>query len=49
MIGNAKEGLIKIIRHLLHSDEELRFLLQLQQEDLEKLVAVVRARIDDPR
>ncbi len=47
-ISDAKEKLVRIIKGVLHTDENLDFLLQLKQEDLEKLVAVVRARTDDP-
>jgi hypothetical protein len=41
-----KEKLIKMINTLLHTDEDLNFLLRLKKEDLEKLVSVVRARTD---
>jgi len=41
-----EEKLIKIIKNLLHTDEDLDFLLQLKKEDLEKLASIVRARID---
>jgi hypothetical protein len=40
-----KDNLIKIIKTLLHTDEDLNFLLQLNKEDLEKLASIVRARI----
>ena len=36
--------LIKIIKTLLHTDEDLDFLLQLKNDDLEKLTSIVRAR-----
>ena len=39
-----KDKLIKIIKTLLHTDEDLNFLLRLKKEDLEKLVSIVRAR-----
>jgi hypothetical protein len=41
---DTKEKLIKIIKSLLHTDEDLDFLLRLDKEDLEKLASVVRAR-----
>lgn len=41
-----KDKLIKIIKTLLHTDEDLNFLIQLKKEDLEKLASIVRARTD---
>jgi hypothetical protein len=42
----TSERLVKIIRELLRTDASLAFLPELKREDLEKLVACVRARID---
>jgi hypothetical protein len=42
----TKEKLIEIIGTLLKTDADLRFLLQLNEKDLEKLVACIRQRID---
>lgn len=42
----TQERLVKIIQELLKSDASLSFLQELRQEDLEKLVACVRARLD---
>jgi len=42
----TKEKLINIIKGLLKTDTDLRFLQELRREDLEKLVASVRDRID---
>ena len=42
----TSERLVKIIRELLRTDASLAFLAELEREDLEKLVACVRARID---
>ena len=42
----TKEKLIEIIRTLLKTDADLRFLLQLKEKELEKLVACIRDRID---
>jgi hypothetical protein len=42
----TKEKLTKILQRLLKTDENLDFLLDLKKEDLEKLVAVVRERVD---
>ena len=42
----TKEKLVEIIRTLLKTDADLRFLLQLKEKDLEKLVASIRQRID---
>lgn len=41
---DKKDKLIKIIKSLLHTDEDLNFLLQLKKEDLKKLASIVRAR-----
>jgi hypothetical protein len=43
---NPQHKLVKILKDLLHTDEDLDFLLQLRQENLEKLVATVRARLE---
>jgi hypothetical protein len=40
---DTKENLIRIIKDLLHTDEDLDFLLLLKKVNLEKLVSVVRA------
>jgi hypothetical protein len=42
----TKEKLIEIIKTLLKADADLRFLLQLKEKELEKLVACIRDRID---
>jgi hypothetical protein len=42
----TQERLVKIIQELLKSDASLSFLQELKREDLEKLVACVRARLD---
>ena len=42
----TKEKLTTIIKGLLKTDTDLRFLQELRKEDLEKLVACVRDRID---
>jgi len=41
-----KDKLVRIIKTLLHTDEDLNFLLQLKKEDLEKLASIIRARTD---
>ncbi len=41
-----KERLVRIIRELLKTGEELDFLAELRKEDLEKLVASIRDGID---
>ena len=41
-----KEGLIKILKGLLKTETNLDFLLELKKEDLERLVAVVRDRLE---
>ena len=37
-----KEKLVKIVQELLKTGEKLDFLMELQREDLEKLVASIR-------
>jgi hypothetical protein len=43
-ISGSNEKLITIMRDLLHTDEDLDFLRRLDKEDMERLVAVTRAR-----
>ena len=42
----TKEKLVEIIRALLKTDADLRFLLQLKEKELETLVACIRRRTD---
>jgi hypothetical protein len=42
----TKEKLIKLLQKLLDTSENLDFLLDLKTENLEKLVAVVRAKVE---
>lgn len=42
----TKAKLVEIIKTLLRTDADLRFLLQLKEKELEKLVACIRDRID---
>jgi hypothetical protein len=42
----TKEKLTSIIKQLLKTDTDLRFLQELRKEDLEKLVAIIRDRVD---
>jgi len=42
----TKEKLIEIIRTLLRTDADLRFLLLLKEKEIETLVASIRQRID---
>ena len=42
----TKDKLIQLLQGLLKTDENLDFLLDLKKEDLEKLVAVARERVD---
>jgi hypothetical protein len=41
-----KEELVKIIKRLLDAPDDLDFLAQLEQDDLERILVVVRARIE---
>jgi hypothetical protein len=45
--GMNKEELIKILKGLLNTETNLDFLFELEKEDLERLVAVVRGRLDE--
>jgi hypothetical protein len=42
----SKEELLQIIRRLLNPCDDLDFLVQLDQGDLERLLVVVRARVE---
>ena len=42
----TKEKLIEIIQGLLKTDVDLSFLLQLNERDLETLVACIRDRVE---
>jgi len=42
----TNEELVKKIEDLLKTDADLDFLLVLKKKDLEKLVACIRARVD---
>ena len=42
----TKEKLIEIIAGILKTEVDLSFLLQLEKEELETLVACIRERID---
>ncbi len=41
-----REKLVKIVQELLKTDQDLGFLKDLKKEDLERLVACIRDRID---
>jgi len=43
----SKEDLIKILKGLLKTETNLDFLLEIKKEDLEKLAAVVRDRLEE--
>ena len=45
----TKEELIEIIEGILNTDIDLSFLLQLKEDELEKLVAAIRERIEQVR
>jgi hypothetical protein len=42
----SKEQLLEIIQSILNTDIDLSFLLQLEESELEILVACIRDRID---
>lgn len=43
----SKEELIKILQKILKTETNLGFLLELKKEDLRKLVATIRGRLDE--
>ncbi len=45
----AKEDLIAFLGRLLHTDEELSFLMRLDQSDLMTLISLIRQRVDHTR
>jgi len=45
MSGMTKEKLVKLLQRLLDTSENLDFLLDLKTENLEKLLAIVRAKV----
>jgi len=44
-----KETLLQIVKKLLKSDLDLTFLINLEQRQLEQLVAAIRGRLDGNR
>ena len=42
----TKDKLIKLLQRLLNTKDNLDFLLELETEDLKKLVAIVRDKVD---
>ena len=42
----SKEELVKIIKRLLDAPDDLDFLAQLEQDDLERILVVIRARVE---
>jgi hypothetical protein len=42
----TKDKLVEKIKELLKTDNDLDFLLELKEEELEKLVACIRDRVD---
>ena len=46
MSGMTKEKLVKLLQRLLDTPENLDFLLDLKTENLEKLLAIVRAKVE---
>jgi hypothetical protein len=43
----SKEDLLKILQKILKTETNLDFLLELKEDDLERLVAVVRGRLEE--
>ncbi len=44
--GMTKDKLVEKIKELLKTDIDLDFLLELKKEELEKLIACIRDRVD---
>ena len=44
----TNDELVKKIEELLNTDADLDFLMVLKRKDLEKLVACIRGRVDQP-
>ena len=42
----TKDKLVEKIREILKTDIDLNFLLELKEEEIEKLVACIRDRVD---
>jgi len=42
-----KEELIKILKGLLKTEANLDFLLELERKDIERLVAIIRGRLEE--
>jgi len=45
-VAIPKEELVKIIKRLLDAPDDLDFLAQLEQDDLERILVVIRARVE---
>jgi len=43
----SKEELIKILQKILKTETNLDFLLELKRKDSERLVAIIRGRLDE--
>ena len=43
----SKEELIKILQKILKTETNLGFLLELKRKDIERLVAIIRGRLDE--
>jgi hypothetical protein len=43
----TKEKLVKLLKRILDTTEDLDFLLDLKNEDLEKMVAIIRGRFEE--
>ena len=43
----SKEDLLKILQKILKTETNLDFLLELKKEDLERLVAIIRGRLEE--
>ena len=45
-LNMTKEKLIGVLKRLLDTKENLDFLLELKEEDIEKLVAIIREKVE---
>jgi len=46
-ISLSKEELIKILKGLLKTETDLDFLLELKEDDLKRLVGIIRGRLEE--
>jgi len=48
-VGSMKDDLIDLLKKILRTNADLDYLADLEQKDLETLIAVIRDRIDQEK